>query len=316
MDRKGFIKYMENRDFAPRTQEGCLMYVKLFFAWADREDLQVTKPDILKYLEHLKNRGLQKITRKRQLTALNHYFTFLYRDGRTAGNPCRFIKIRGTNKRTLYRIYTPEELDQLFDNYYQLFVRSYDDSRHRHERQKLFSALSKERNALILSILINQGTTTAEINRMQTDDMDPVRATLKIRGGKRLNDRTLPLKATQMGLLMHYLRETRPRFLEYCATDNGKLFLPLPVVGWKNTKNTGGEMTYTFERLASQTGQLDKQFLNFTQIRASVITSWLKIYGLRKAQYMAGHRNISTTEAFLPNNLDSLADDINKLHPF
>jgi hypothetical protein len=31
---------------------------------------------------------------------------------------------------------------------------------------------------------------------------------------------------------------------------------------------------------------------------------------------MAGHRYISSTENYLPNNIDDLIDDIKKLHPF
>jgi hypothetical protein len=68
--------------------------------------------------------------------------------------------------------------------------------------------------------------------------------------------------------------------------------------------------------LSRQVKSIDKQFFNFLQVRASIITFWIKTQGLRKAQYLAEHRNISTTEAYLPNNLDGLIDDINKLHPF
>jgi len=68
--------------------------------------------------------------------------------------------------------------------------------------------------------------------------------------------------------------------------------------------------------LSSQIRLIDKRFFNFTQIRISVISFWIKTYGLRKAQYLAGHRNISTTEQYIPNNLDNLIEDINKLHPF
>jgi integrase/recombinase XerD len=219
MDKKGFIKYLEGKGHAQRTQSGCLIYLKTFFDRTEKEDIQVTKPDVLKYLEHLKNRGLQNITRQRHLTAINHYFTFLYKDGQIVGNPCLFLKIRGANKKTLYRIYTPEELEQLFDAYYQLFVRSYDNSRQRHDRQRHCSALSRERNALMLSILIYQGATTAEIDRIETADIDLMKATVKIRGGKKHNDRNLPLKASQIGMFMQYLQNTRPQFLEHHAMD-------------------------------------------------------------------------------------------------
>jgi phage regulator Rha-like protein len=39
------------------------------------------------------------------------------------------------------------------------------------------------------------------------------------------------------------------------------------------------------------------------QLRASVIVKWLKIYNLRKVQYMAGHRYISATEAYRQNEI-------------
>jgi len=313
IQKEAFTAYLQGRGFAKRTQEECLMKLNVFFKWLRKEDIQVTKPDILKYLEHLKNKGLQNVTRKHHLTALNHYFTFLYKEEQITDNPCLFLKIRGTKRKTLYKIYTPEELDQLFDNYYQIFVRNYDDSHQRHDLQRQCSALSKERNALILSILINQGVVVTEIGKIEIEDLDLIKATLKIRGGKRLNDRILPLKATQIGLFINYLQNIRPQILEYNTNDSDKLFLSLSAIG---KKSTTGKLTYCFEDFAKQIKLIDKQFLNFTQIRASVITFWIKTAGLRKAQYLAGHRNISTTEAYLPNDLDDLIEDINKMHPF
>ena len=312
MDKSGFTAYLEGKEFAQRTQKGILYTLNLFFTWAGKEDIQITKPDILRYLEHLKNKGLQNVTRNRHLTHINHYFTFLYKDGQITDNPCLFLKIRGANKKTLCKIYTPEELDGLFDTYYQLFVRGYDDSRQRHDLSRQRSALSKERNALMLSILVYQGVTTPETGKIEVNDIDLIKASIQIRGGKHGADRILPLKATQIGLFINYLQKIRPQFVEYHAEDNNNLFLPL-VTGRKGENNG---ITYIYDLLATQIRLIDKQFQNFTQIRASVISFWIKTHGLRKAQYMAGHRNISTTEAYLPNNLEDLTNDINKLHPF
>jgi site-specific recombinase XerC len=61
---------------------------------------------------------------------------------------------------------------------------------------------------------------------------------------------------------------------------------------------------------------IDKNFVNLKQIRASVITHWLKLHGLRKTQHLAGHRYISSTENYLANNLAGLTDDILKYNPF
>ena len=126
---------MESRDFAKKTQYGYLLSINQFLNWLQtcteqsrgKDDIQATKPDILRYLEHLKNRGLQNITRNNHLTYINHYFTFLYLDEKITENPCLFLKIRGTKRKKINKLYAPEELDTLFDAYYQLFVRVYDD---------------------------------------------------------------------------------------------------------------------------------------------------------------------------------------------
>ena len=315
MNNEGFTAYLEGKGLAQATQKEYISNTVLFFNWAKKEDIQITKPDVLRYLEHLKSKkGVQNVTRKNHLIALNHYFTFLYNTEQIAENPCLLLKIRGTNKRKLHKIYTSEELDGLFDSYYQLFVRGYDDSHHRYEGQKKYSILYRGRNALIVSILFNQGTNTKEIEKIELNDVDLIKATIKIRGGTRLNDRTLSLKATQIGLFMEYLQKIRPKLTEYQTKESEKLFLPLPEISYKKTEN---DMTRgIFTSLAAQMKTIDKQFFNFQQVRASVITFWIKTHGLRKAQQLAGHRYITSTEKYLPNDLDDLTDDINKLHPF
>lgn len=63
--------------------------------------------------------------------------------------------------------------------------------------------------------------------------------------------------------------------------------------------------------------QLRKSHPNLTaqQIRASVIVKWLKQYNLRKAQYMAGHRYVSSTEKYLQNEVEGLKQKIEQYHP-
>lgn len=310
-----FIQYSQSKNHSQATQEAYLRYVNLFLEWIDKEPINTTKKDVLKYLGYLKDRkGQQNLTRKHNLIAINHYFTFLYKAEQITENPCLFLKIRGTKKKTLYKIYSPEELEQLYDNYYQLFVRAYDDS-HIPKNQRQQSALSKERNASILSLMLNQGTTTKEIDTILLQDIDLQKATLKIRGGKKSNERILPLKAEQIGLLMNYIQNLRSKLLEYHNNKESQwLFLPLPEYSKKTTDNT--TLMHVFKPLTKQVKSLDKHFLNFKQVRASIITHWIQTEGLRKAQYKAGHRYISSTENYLPNDLQGLTDDINKLHPF
>jgi len=327
MDKAGFTAYMESKGFSPRTQKDSIKKLNQFFDWlgtCDKEDtctaykvrgIQVTKPDILHYLEHLKNsRAQQNATRKTHLITLNHYFTHLYQSEQISVNPCLFLKIRGTKRRALCKIYSPEELVALFDNYDALFVRNYNDS-HIPPTMRKQAALIRDRNAAVLSIFVHQGIFTSETGNIETEDLDLIKAVIRIRGSeKRLKERILPLNATQMGVLMHYLQNTRPKILQYHATESKKLFLPLPGIGKNETDDD--EMCKPCYSLTPALKSIDKQFVNFKQVRASLITHWIKTHGLRKAQYMAGHRSIIATEEYAINDLDDLTNDVNKLHPF
>ena len=314
MDKQGFIDYLQEKNFVAGTINRYTKHIDFFLQHAEKEDIQITKADVLKHLEYLKkHREQQNITRSFYLTALKHYFTFLCKTEQICTNPCAWIKIRGTKKKALYKIYSPEELDTLFDNYYMLFVRGY-DACHIPESQRQYTVLCKNRNILMLSILIYQGTTTGEVEKIDLDDVDLSKATVTIQGGRKGNKRILPLQAAQMGLLINYLQHTRPQLSEYHTKESNRLFLSLPPLGKKTTAQN--ELEYIFRPIAEQVKSIDKQFLNFKQVRASVITNWLKAQGLRKAQYLAGHRQICCTERYITNDLTGLIDDINTLHPF
>jgi site-specific recombinase XerD len=315
MNKKKFIAYLEGKDFAIKTIKAYVKYAEEFLMKTRKDELQITKPDILKFLEYLKNtRKVQNSYRRHHLDALNHYFTFLQKTEQIEKKPCLLLKIRGQKRKTLYKIYTSEELEQLFDNYYQLFVRNYDDS-HIPKNVRKWSALGKERNALIISVLINQGITTSEIGKIELNDIDLKKATIKIRGGQHRNERVIPLKANQIGLFIHYLQNVYPQLSECLTIKSDKLFLPLPKSIQNQTNNDTLTLAIGFV-ISRKLKIIDKQFINLKQVRASVITFWIKTMGLRKAQYLAGHRYTSSTESYLPNNLDNLIDDINKLHPF
>ena len=315
METKAFISYLEGRNFTPKTIHKSIKGVEKFFEWVKVDYEQVTKSDVLRYLKYLTDqKEVQNTTRRHYLSGLNHYFNHLLKTGQIDKNPCNLLKIRGQKRRTMYKIYTEQELETLCDNYYHFFVRNFDDRHYRCNLQKDLAAISRERNAVILSVLVNQGATTGEIEKIEVGDLDLIKATLTIRGGRHSNERTIPLKASQIGLFINYIQNIYPQLLEYQPKDSNKLFLLLPRGSEKKARNE--TLNNAFMKLAEQIKSIDKQFFNFKQVRASVITNWLKTTNLRKTQYLAGHRFVSSTEAYLPNNIDNLIDDINRLHPF
>lgn len=298
-----FKSYLQSKGMSLSTILHYQLHATKFMQYTNKEALQVNKSDVLNYLNYLQQKGFQNSSRAGYLNAIRHYFTCLQKQNIITQNPCSLLKLRGVKQKKLHRTFIVEELTQIFDNYYTHYIESPEQS-----------TLSKQRNAAMLSILLNQGTTTREIDTIQSEDLNLIKATIKIRGGRRSNSRAIPLKAEQIGILMHYLQNTRPQLVALSAIKNNKLFLPLPEQ--VNKPTTTDNLMNTFRDLTKQVKQIEPSFTNFKQTRASVITHWLKTEGLRKTQYLAGHRNISSTEEYQPNNIEELSKDIKTLHPY
>jgi len=307
-----FKIYLEQKDLASVTIKQKIESVTIFLKWINKEETQITKSDILDYLKHLKNKNLQNVTRQKFLIVLNQYFEHLIEENKVIENPCILLKIRGTRKKILYKIYTPAELQQLFNDYYTVYVQNFDN--HHIANNKKLHELCIERNALMLNVLINQGISVKELSKIELEDIDLKKMTLRMKGCKTNRKRTLPIKPSQMGMLVYYLNDIRPQLLESQTNETNKLFLPLPQVGSKQTNSQ--TMRKTIESLIKSIKNIDSNFIGFNQVRASIITQWLKDYGLRKTQYLAGHYKVASTEKYQANNLDELTNDINNLHPF
>ena len=115
----------------------------------------------------------------------------------------------------------------------------------------------------------------------------------------------MKLESQQVYELMDYVHEIRKQFLEvHGKTD--KLFLQ-----WRE-----GECFYSITQMVlTHLRKINSRIKNFDQIRASVITAWLKQYDLRKVQYLSGHKYVSSTERYQVNNLDDLQNELQHHHP-
>jgi len=78
---------------------------------------------------------------------------------------------------------------------------------------------------------------------------------------------------------------------------------------------SGDKFHNLMDKLVKKLKQQNKKIKDIKQLRASVIVNWLKVHNIRKAQYYAGHRYVSSTEAYQANNMDDLKEDVNKYHP-
>jgi integrase/recombinase XerD len=61
-----------------------------------------------------------------------------------------------------------------------------------------------------------------------------------------------------------------------------------------------------------------KTNINITKLytlRQSRVAIWIKQYGLRKAQYLAGYKTVASVELYQINDISDLQEQIKLLHP-
>ena len=115
----------------------------------------------------------------------------------------------------------------------------------------------------------------------------------------------MKLESHQVFELMDYIHTIRKEFIN-ADNNSSKLFL---------NKNNGSNFYGITQMLLQHLRKINPKIKNLDQIRASVITQWLRQYDLRKVQYLAGHKYVSSTEDYKANVIDELQDDITKYHP-
>ncbi|MCH8318049.1 MAG: tyrosine-type recombinase/integrase [Bacteroidetes bacterium] len=141
---------------------------------------------------------------------------------------------------------------------------------------------------------------------MEVEHVKLREGTIYVPGSRKSNSRELQLQAHQVIDIMDYINETRKLILAVAGKESNKLFVSL---------GEGSHFRSIADKLTRTLRKQDSRIKDMKQFRASVIVHWLKHYNLRKVQYLAGHRYISSTEKYQANNLEDLQEEISKYHP-
>ncbi len=305
-----FKAYLQQQGKSRGTVQHYHRYLLDFLCWLDRDNTEIenaTAKEVLSYLNHLQNKGQENKTRNIRLNVIKQFFTWQIDQNQRTDNPIQHLKIRGSKTRKLYQILDKQQLESLYNAY---SVPNENDER---LNRNWFAnyRLSKARNKAILSLLVNQGITTPEVERLTVNDLALKAGQIFVAGSRKSNERTLELKSHQIIELMDYQYTTRTELLKYQEEETKRLFLPVPSAGQQKANDT----LQIWKGLTNEIKSKNKQFINFKQVRTSVITHWLKQYNLREVQYRAGHRYVSSTESYLVNQVDDLQQDIDRYHP-
>ena len=308
-----FKQYLQSQDLSQATIKQYNYYLLDYLTWLDKDKIEAetaTSKDVMAYLKHLQTKGQANKTRNYRLRAIKHFYDWKIEGKQLEYNPARQIKLRGTKTKTLYPVLSRQELELLHTEYQIPEPNASNSNRNWFER----SRLSKQRNKVLIGLMVNQGITTAEAGKIELKDLNLRAGKLHIKGSRKSNPRDLELKPHQIMDLMEYQLRIRAELLELQSNPNTQyLFLAVPGVGKRSTQSNG--QLQVWKGLRNELRKRQPKLINFKQIRASVIVLWLKQYNLREVQYMAGHRYVSSTEAYLNAQIDDLQADIDRFHP-
>ena len=285
---EGFSLHLRNRKLSAATVELYVNYAQAFERWLALEGLEVelvAYPDMLAYIDKLRQKGLAVKSINGQIRAIRQYYDFLESRKQIQTNPATNLVLKGQTRAVMHQLLTEEQLQAIYESY-------------------PVESLSGHRNKLMLSLIVYQGLVLRELEKLELNHIRG--SAVEIPASSGANSRILQLGPKQLDFIEQYLNEIRPKIIAQSGEASEHLILTLQ--GSKKLKNP----------LASMMKQLRRKhpgLNNASQLRQSRIRIWLEKYDLRTVQYMAGHKYISSTERYAFEDMKDLKQALGKYHP-
>ena len=295
---KHYDQYLKEQDYSKGTIKTYLRAKEKFVLWCDSKGYEVETIDYKSCLEYAKKlqrtrngKMPSKKTAKHQIGALKIYFNYLIDENYRGDNPMENMNIRGVKRTLNHNLLEFEELEDLF---YSFPTRNIELPSSPHVAM---------RDKVITGMMVYQGLNATALKTLKMEHINLERGKIYVPSTRKTNSRELEIKSPQILSLAEYINVSRESIQNSigCHTE---AFIP------QNSDRFA--VTYwLFKKLR----RINHNVKDTKQIRASVITYWLQHHNIRETQYMAGHRYISSTERYVQDDLESLQEVIETLHP-
>lgn len=285
-------EYLQEK-YSKKSYQVHVYMIQKYLDYIGRKAKTAQYKDILQYIAHLrKHENFNPTSVRRYLSEVKIYYNYLLETGQRNDHPCRELYLKDKIDRQIKvdRLYNDETLEKYL-------AKTREDP----------NVKLKKRNEVIVSLLVYQALTVAEICHLTIEDINLEKAEIYIKSEHRKKARTLELKANQILLFYNYLKEDYPNLTKYL-----KAVKPTKLITGKLQEKVEPK---TLNRMINK-GRKAEEMLKPIKIRQSVIANLLrKENDTRIVQVFAGHNRASTTIGYKQTGLELLKNAINTFHP-
>lgn len=260
--------------------------VSQFVQWLIENGITPNKTkynDVISYISHQKRRGLTSRSINQDQVAIRYYFE----SKGVKNNPSTDIKVKGTPRAIPKDLLDENQLIEIYEGC-------------------VDGSTFRLRDKVMLGLMIFQGACAGDIQSMEPEDVDLKRGRITITKKLKSNERILALHPQQIIDFHHYIEKARPLLNLQRENQSEMLF---------TSSSTGSKIHNTLQRLAKRLKKQHPEFRDYLQLRASVISNWMKEHNLREVQYRAGHRYVSSTEKYKSADMSSLQNELRGFDP-
>jgi len=291
-EQEQFIRSL-NKTLSEHTKQNYQRRLGLLLEWMKDEGVKlkaVRYNDLLNFVRHCKKQNISTERINRIIHVVQQYFTIKQKEKIIKRNPVVGLHVKGTRKKLPKELLDRKTLDKLYENY-------------------PTGSIYDKRNKVILGLLVHQGLSTGDLERLRTAHVKLSEGKLYVPASpgnalrKTMSSRTLELKASQVLELKEYLEHVRSNIT---SKSGDHLF-----TSDHGSKDIGNVLHVMGRKIR----QYEKHYRNAKQIRASVIAEWLKEKDVRVVQYLSGHVRVTSTERYKAVPLEDLQQALEKFHP-
>ena len=289
-----FEEYRNKNGYSAKSIRVQNSHVNRLKIWCINQNIsleEISYNQALQFIDSERNRGILNQSIIREINSIRIYFDYLLEIGTVKQNIIKRIKIRHTGKKVIPEPLSPQQLVNIYRDFINI-----PEWEHKTQTTKELH----KRNVVLLGLLIYQGLTSGETDKLETTHINLPEGKIYIPSTRKSNARSLKLQANQILPIKNYIEEFKPNPYLFPSKKQSDMIC----------------------KIVEQAKKKHPEIIDSRQIRTSVIMNWLKTnnpsgagHCIRQVQYMAGHKSIRSTEQYRNHDLTDLTKQLELFHP-